>query len=94
LQIERVRAECIARKQPAPSRYLAEMSKTLRDVENVPFRTFNRVQGARSQPPPTFYMSEYAGCYGSHPRMQPYWGTWGSLKTAGPFLSSARKQRV
>ena len=63
--------------------------RTLRDVENTPFRTFNRIQGPRGHLPANFYLSEYTGSHGSHPRMEPYWGAWGPLKSAGPYLATA-----
>jgi hypothetical protein len=65
-----------------------ERPKTLRDIENTPYRTFDRVQGQRPSPAPNFYLSEYMGSYGSHPRFKGQWGTWGSLKAAGPYLQT------
>ena len=73
-----------AKQQPA---HLAK-PKSLRDVENTPFRTFNRIAGPRGHLPSNFYLSEYTGSFGSHPRMAQHWGTWGSLKTAGPYLAA------
>lgn len=62
---------------------------TLRDIERTPDRTFNRIQGPRAQGPPHAYLSEYMGSYGGHPRYKPLWGSWGSLKVAGPYLEKA-----
>lgn len=79
-------AAVAAQQETAPA--WKEKQASLRDIENIPYRTFNRIQGPRGQPPRNFYLSEYTGAYGSHPRMQAHWGTWGSLKTAGPYLKT------
>lgn len=86
LQIQQARVRSAAAKVPAGRE---KKLVTLRDVERTPNRTFNRIQGPRAQGPPHSYMSEYMGSYGSHPRYKSLWGTWGSLKVAGPYLEQA-----
>jgi hypothetical protein len=77
---------CKGHSQPNPSSPIDNIRSR---YQHDAGRTFNRIQGARSKAPPNFYLSEYSGAFGSQPSMEPYWGGWGSLKLAGPYLKEA-----
>jgi hypothetical protein len=88
VQVAGARAQSAAKRCTAATPVYLQAPQTLRDLDSTPLRTFNRIQGARGHLPSNHFLSEYSGAYGSHARMQPFWGSWGSLKTAGPYLAT------